>query len=372
LSLRVRDIAAIMEELAPRRLALDWDNVGLQVGRPDASVTNLLVCLDYNQAVLQEALALKANFILCHHPVIMKPLYSLRTDLAPGALLRETLARDLQVFAAHTNLDAAAEGVNHHLARAFSLENVEVLQKTGEDPLLKLAVFVPPSHEDAVREALAGAGAGWIGAYSHCTFASPGTGTFMPREGTNPFIGRRGNLEKVEELRLETILPASLRERVLKALLAAHPYEEAAYDLYPLALEGRAAGLGCVGDLPAPLTLKELALQARETLGVDRLKVAGEENRLVARMAVCGGSGGDLVSPAAAAGAHVLLTGDVKYHQAREAGDLALALIDAGHDATERVILEPLAARLQEKITGLGHTNRVFPSGTDTSCWKFI
>jgi len=361
-----------MEELAPRHLALDWDNVGLLVGHPDALVTNLLVCLDYNQAVLQEALALQANCILCHHPVIMKPLPSLRTDLALGALLRETLARDLQIFAAHTNLDAAAEGVNHHLARAFSLKNVRVLQQTGEDPMLKLAVFVPPSHEDAVRDALAEAGAGWIGAYSHCTFLSPGTGTFMPREGTNPFIGRRGNLERVEELRLETILPASIKDRVLKALLAAHPYEEAAFDLYPLALEGRPAGLGLLGDLPAPLALKDLALRAKEALGVDRVKVMGEEGRTLSRMAVCGGSGGDLVGPAAAAGAQVLLTGDVKYHQAQEAGDLGLALIDAGHDATERVVLEPLAARLQERIAGLGHDNRVFPSSTDTSCWKFI
>ncbi len=372
MSLRVSDIAGFMEELAPENRALDWDNVGLLVGRPDTSVTNLLVSLNYDGAVLEEALRLRANLIVCHHPFLPKPLKTLRTDTPQGALLKETLIQGLNVFAAHTNLDAAEEGVNHHLARAFSLRDVKILQKIGADPLLKLVVFVPPSHTDAVRDALSEAGAGWIGAYSHCTFTSPGTGTFMPREGTNPYIGQKGNLERVEELRLETILPASLKDRALAAMLKAHPYEEAAYDLYPLDLEGRAFGLGLLGDLPQRTTLKSLVMKVKKTLGVKRVQVVGRETGPVKRMAVCGGSGGDLVALAASRGADVLLTGDVKYHQAEEARTRGLAVVDAGHEATEKVILKPLAARLQEKITGLGHHNKVYPSSLDLSCWKFI
>lgn len=372
MSLRVSDIAGFMEEFAPKSLALDWDNVGLLVGRFDAPVTNLLVSLNYSEAVLEEALRHRANFILCHHPFLLKPLQTLRTDTPLGQLLQQTLAHDLHVFAAHTNLDAAAEGVNHHLAGAFSLKNPRVLQKTGEDPLLKLVVFVPPSHTDAVRDTLAAAGAGWIGAYSHCSFTSPGTGTFMPREGTNPYIGRMGSLERVEELRLETILPASRRQEALAAMLKAHPYEEAAYDLYPLAREGRALGLGLLGELPRKTTLKALAVKAKKVLGVQRVKVVGEEARPVRTVAVSGGSGGNLVALAASRGADALLTGDLKYHQAEEARALGLAVLDAGHGATENVILKPLAARLQEKIAGLRHHNKVYPSSLDPSCWKFI
>ena len=367
--LRIRDIAAYLEELAPRRLALDWDNVGLLVGHPDASLSNVLVSLNYNSEVLREALEHRANLVLCHHPPLMNPLKNLRTDSPLGALLKETLARDIHVYAAHTNLDAAGRGVNRFLAEAFALENLEVLQKTGEDPLLKLAVFVPPSHADQVRDALAQAGAGWIGNYSHCTFSSTGTGTFLAREGTNPFLGQQGAMERVKELKMETILPASIKGRVVDALLTAHPYEEPAFDLYGLVQSGSAYGLGLLGELPEKILLKDLAETIKKTLQVEKVKMVGQGDRAVRKMAVCGGSGGDLVGLAASRGADVYLTGDVKYHQAEKARDLGMALVDAGHGATENVILKPLSAYLQEKV-GEGH--KVFPSRINPSFWEFI
>ena len=370
--LRVGEVAGYMEELAPLHLAMDWDNVGLLVGRTDAEVTNVLVALNYNDAVLKEALRQQANFIICHHPFLYKPIKSIRTDTPPGALLRETLINDLHVYASHTNLDMAEEGVSWALGKAFSLKNMQILHKTGEDPLLKLVVFVPSSHLDAVRDALALAGAGWIGSYSHCSFASPGTGTFMPREGTHPYSGQIGNLEKVQEVRLETILHASIKERALSAMIKAHPYEEVAFDLYPLALPGKFSGLGRLGELPKEITLKGLVKLIKKTLQVENLTVVGEDTMLIKKMAVCGGSGGDLIGEASRLGADVLLTGDIKHHQGEEAHALGIAVVDAGHAATEKVIIEPLASRLQEKVAAKGHKNKVISSQIDPSYWKLM
>lgn len=370
MSLQVGDIAGFIEERAPLSLALDWDNVGLLVGSSDAEVGNVLVSLNYNEAVLQEALKRKANFVLTHHPFIFEPLRALRTDCPKGALIKETLARNINVYAAHTNLDMAEEGVNHTLASAFCLRNVQVLEEISGDPLLKLVVFVPPSHMEAVREALAGAGAGWIGRYSHCSFQTLGQGTFLPREGTRPFIGEAGQLEKVEEVRLETILPASLRQRVVAALFKAHPYEEAAFDLYPLANSRRFTGLGRIGKLPRAMTLQALVQKIKKTLHVPHVNVVGDGSKPLETMAVCGGSGGHLVALAARAKADILLTGDVKYHQGEEALALGIAVVDAGHAATEKVVIEPLVTFLREKIKEGGHSREVFASLINPAYWK--
>ncbi len=370
MSLRVSDISAIMEELAPLHLAMDWDNVGLILGSNDVPVKNVLVALNYNDAVLREALGRDVNLVLTHHPFIFEALRKIRTDSTKGALIQQTMAHGLNVYSAHTNLDIAEEGVNQSLAAAFSLQDIQVLQKTAEDPLLKLVVFVPLSHLGAVREAVAEAGAGWIGSYSHCSFQTTGTGTFMPREGTRPFIGEAGQLEEVEEVRLETILPTSLRSRVMAALLKAHPYEEAAFDLYPLANSGRPAGLGRIGQLPRPMSLQALVLKIKKTLQVKHVNVVGEAARILQTMAVCGGSGGDLVGMAAEAGADVLLTGDVRYHQAEEALKSGIAVVDAGHAATENVAIQPLASFLQRRIREEGHANEVFASRIDPAYWK--
>jgi dinuclear metal center YbgI/SA1388 family protein len=370
LSLRVSDISAIMEERAPLHLAMDWDNVGLMLGSNAAPVKNVLVALNYNDAVLREALGRGANLVLTHHPFIFEALRAIRTDSSHGALIQETMLNGINVYSAHTNLDVAEEGVNQSLAEAFSLEDIQVLQKTAEDPLLKLAVFVPLSHLDAVRQALAEAGAGWIGSYSHCSFRTSGIGTLKPREGTRPFIGEAGQLEEVEEVRLETILPTSLRSRVVAALLKAHPYEEAAFDLYPLVNSGRPAGLGRIGQLPKALSLQALVLKIKKTLQVKHVNVVGEGTKTVHKMAVCGGSGGHLAAVAAQEGADVLLTGDVRYHQAEEALKFGIAVVDAGHAATENVAIQPLVAFLQRRVREEGHAHEVFASMIDPAYWK--
>jgi dinuclear metal center YbgI/SA1388 family protein len=369
--LYVQTLINFLEQLAPRRLACDWDNTGLLVGNPRAQVRKVLVALDVDDRVLAEAVALGAEFIVAHHPLIFRPLKNLRTDLPGGKTIASALAAGIAVYAAHTNLDVVAGGVSDALAFCLGLAETRVLRVTGSDALEKIAVFVPEGHEDGVRQAMSAAGAGWVGNYSHCTFQVSGMGTFMPQAGTDPFIGEQGKLAKVGELRIETVFPSSLRNRVVEAMRKAHPYEEVAYDLYSLQNEGKPFGFGRVG-LIKECTLREFSQVVQEKLAVRSLRVSGNDNADIRKVAVCGGSGGDLVQAALFAGADVLVTGDVRYHEAREAHDSGLALIDAGHDATEKVIIPVLRDSLLAKIRESGQTAEVIASTVETSPWRML
>lgn len=350
----VSNIAGIIEELAPLAWAESWDNVGLQVGDPDRPAGRVLVALELTGGVVEEAVAAQANLIVVHHPAIFKPLKALRFDTPGGHRLERLIQAGIGVYAAHTNLDQAPGCTNDTLAAAAGLENYQVLMTIGEEKYVKLAVFVPRGHEDAVRNALARAGAGHIGNYSHCTFQSPGTGTFLPLEGTNPYLGQQGKLEYADELRLETILPETRVRKAVQAMAGAHPYEEVAYDLIPLANPGRERGHGRIGQLAQPVTLGELAARLKQTLGIANLRMVGDPDRLITTVAVGAGSGGMLVPHAARRGAQVLITGDVDYHDAQDAADAGLCILDVGHWASERIVVAPLAAYLRRKLQEAG------------------
>ncbi|CCO09120.1 Nif3-like dinuclear metal center hexameric protein [Desulforamulus hydrothermalis] len=343
-----KEIAALIESFAPRGLAEDWDNSGWQLGDPGAAVKTVLLALDVDQTILQEAREKQANLILCHHPLFMKGIKNIRLDEPKGALVAELLKNNIAVYAAHTNLDSAVGGVNELLAARLGLSGADVLQPARGEKYYKLAVFVPAEHTEAVQQALAGAGAGWIGNYSDCTFQVRGTGTFRPRSGSHPFIGEQGELARVEEIRLETIVPAGKVKTVLAAMLAAHPYEEVAYDLYALENRPAAGGLGRIGNLANPKSFADLVIAVKEALGLATVKVGGGMWREVRRVAVCGGAGGELWPLAAAQGADVFITGDIKYHTAQDMLAAGLNFIDAGHFATEHVILPALQERLTE------------------------
>jgi len=372
LSVKAEVIIQAVERIAPKNLAMDWDNVGLQIGSYQDKVNKVLIALDLTEAVLAEAKEAGADFIITHHPFIFKPLQAIRTDLMPGKLIKEIILAGIGVYAAHTNLDMANGGVNDALAGCLGLKETKVLRQYGHTALEKIVVFVPKGHEDNVRQAMSAAGAGWIGNYSDCTFQTPGIGTFLPRDGADPFIGETGKLEKAEEIRLETIVPATLRKNVVKAMLKAHPYEEVAYDLYPLLNEGEAYGLGRVGILENPLELPEFCRLVKDKLKISFLRVAGELQRPVQKVAICGGAGSELLESAKFAGADVLLTADVKYHEAQAASEAGVAVIDAGHDATERVIVPVLCAYLREQLENLGQEVEVIASTVETNPWKTL
>lgn len=361
-----------MDTLAPRNRAEEWDNVGLLVGDPGAEVGCVLVSLDVDEAVVDRAITEKADLIIAHHPLIFRPLKSLRFDLPLGSLLRKLVQNNIMVYAAHTNLDCAAMGVNAQLAGRLGLTDVETLKVTGSDRMFKLVTFVPTEHTAAVLNAVSEAGAGWIGNYSHCTFRLLGTGTFLPREGTNPFIGLAGKLEEVEEHRLETIVPENLVDKVIKAMKKSHPYEEVAYDIYPLHQPVSNWGLGAIGRLTSPVSLGAFAQQVKQALGVRVVKLSGDSERLVTKVAVCGGAGASLIHAAAFKGADVLVTGDLKYHEAQEAFALKLALLDAGHFATEQVIVPALANMLRSELERNGEAVNIVAVEKTEEPWTYL
>lgn len=353
--------------MAPFAWAEEWDNVGLQIGNAESSVDAILVTLNVDFASINEARKRGANLIVAHHPVIFRPLRRLQYDRPIGKVIRELVSHRMNVIVAHTNLDFAPQGVNYQLGQLLGLQGMQVLDVRGRDEYYKLVVFVPRGYEDVVREAMGKVGAGWIGNYSFCTFQSAGTGTFMPLEGSNPFQGEIGQLEKADELRLETIVPKRKSQTVVEAMLKAHPYEEVAYDLYPLANEGMPWGLGMIGNLPEPISLSDLVDQVKERYLVPTVRVVGDLDLRVKRVAVCGGSGGTVVDSAVAKGADVLITGDIKYHEALDADAQGLAVIDAGHQATEEPVVPAVADYLRRYFrdinmdvpvfTFVGHTN---------------
>jgi dinuclear metal center YbgI/SA1388 family protein len=369
----IKTIAGYLEELAPPLLALPGDPVGLQLGDPRAEVSALLVALELDHAALAQAVAVKAELVVTHHPLFFQPLRALDESTPHGALIAQTIRNKISVFSAHTNLDIAPRGLNNRLADLLGMaqEGRRVIERTGQDQLLKLVVFVPLGHEDSVRNALAGAGAGWIGAYSHCTFQTAGTGTFMPREGTDPFIGRQGTLEKVDELRLETILPASKRGAVLQALFAAHPYEEVAYDLYNLEREGEPVGLGLAGCLESPLSLEQILARCREKLQLPGLRYWAPPKIEFSRIAVCTGSGGSLVEQAARQGSELFVSGDFRYHDFKTAEAAGMGLVDAGHHGTERPAVELISEYLRERLTLDGYATAVLPADWPSADWSY-
>lgn len=351
MSLSCQTIIDWIEELAPRRLAEEWDNVGLLVGSPMQKVDRVLVTLDVTDAVIDYAIQEGVQMIVAHHPFLFRPMKQIRTDWAQGAMIEKLLINKIAVYAAHTNLDIAEGGVNDVLAERIGLENVEPLSITSRQSLVKLVVFVPQESAEAVRGAIAKAGAGYIGEYSDCAFLTEGTGVFLPREGTNPYIGQQGRLERVPEVRIETIMPEEMSSRVVRAMLRVHPYEEPAYDLYPLKNSGKEYGLGRIGMLREEQPLEQVIDHIKSVLGVPVIKFTGEARQMVHKVAVCGGSGSDLISRAKMRGADLLLTADVKYHEGQKAEETKIAVADAGHYYTEVVVVPVLADYLRQKMT---------------------
>jgi dinuclear metal center YbgI/SA1388 family protein len=341
-------IAEAVEKIAPLSLAEEWDNCGLQVGDPEAQAERILIALTPLPEVFEEAEEKGADFLLFHHPLIFDPLKTIVTSSYPGDLLARAIRNGHAVYAAHTNYDAAPAGVSVALARALGLGGpLRVLSPRGA--LRKLVVFVPEESVGAVAKALAEVGAGVIGDYTECTFRIRGIGTFRGGDETNPYLGEKGRLEHVEEVRMETVVPAHTVDCAVEAATAAHPYEEMALDIYPIEGSPDGCGYGRLGTLPDPLTAGELREHVSESLGFPSRLVA-DPGRRIETVAVLGGSGGSFVLKAAVSGAHAYVTGDVDYHDALLAESLGLTVIDAGHAATELPSLEPLAMRLTELV----------------------
>jgi len=362
-----RDIFSLIEKLAPIYLAAEWDNPGLQVGDPFAEIELAMLTLDINIDVVKEAKFKGAGLIISHHPLIFKPLKSLRLNRPDGRLVEYTIKNNITVYTAHTNLDIADGGVNTALAEKLGLNETTVLEPAGREQYVKLVVFIPAGHVEAVHQAISEAGAGWIGKYSHCAFQTRGTGMFQPLTGTKPFIGEQGKLESVEEARLETIVPTTGLDAVIQAMLRTHPYEEVAYDVYSLKNPGPAYGLGRVGSLARQVSFREFARTVKEALGLPAVRLGGKSESKVKKVAVCGGAGARLWPAALRAGADTFVTGDISHHEAQDMLSAGLNFIDAGHHGTEHVVLSALKEYLEEQCRMSGLKVKMVLSDTDTN-----
>ena len=355
---KVADIVGIINKIAPPELAEAWDNPGLQIGDPAAEVTRVMVALDPNPDVVDSAITASCQLLVTHHPLIFKPLKSISAANPLGTIIQKAFTSGMSIVTLHTNYDIAEGGLNDVLARKIGLPDSVPLKITTHAELVKLVVFVPVDHLEQVRSALFPFAA-TQGNYRDCSFAVDGTGTFTPLEGAEPYSGTVGFLSKVPEERLEMLIAAAQVSRAVKALLAVHPYEEPAFDLYPLLNKGAQRGLGRIGRLPESLTLAAYADRLRNVLSAPALRYVGDPNATIAKVALCSGSGASLLRDAVRAGADLLVTGDVKYHEAREAEDCGLALIDAGHYPTEIIMVHEMAERLVRAFAAAGYAECV-------------
>ena len=349
---RLADVLEVLEQLYPAASAQSWDAVGLVCGDPSSLVRRVLLAVDPVEAVVDEVVEGGFDLLLTHHPLYLRGTTSVAATTPKGRVVHRLLGAGAALHVAHTNADVADPGVSDALAELFGLRDLRPLEPGAREPLDKLVVFVPVEQADAVLDAVSAAGAGAIGDYERCAWSTTGTGTFRPLEGAAPAVGEVGRVEQVAEARLEVVLPRARRTAVLRAMLTAHPYEEPAYDVLELATLPGATGLGRVGELPAPTSLRELTERAAAVLPATAwgVRAAGDPARVVTTLAVCGGSGDSLLATAARSGADAYLTADLRHHPASEAPE-GLALLDAAHWATEWPWLHDVARRLSAATT---------------------
>lgn len=346
---KIKDITHYLESIAPRDYQESYDNSGLLTGSQDDEVKGILLTLDTTEEVVKEAIKKQCNLIISHHPIIFKGLRSLTGKNHVERTILEAIKNNIAIYAIHTNLDNVNAGVNKKLGESIGLEKLQILvPKKGS--LSKLVTFIPEDKTDQVLEKLHNAGAGNIGKYKNCSFRIEGTGTFMPTEGADPYIGSKGNLEKVRETRVEVIFPKYLEDKIITTLLKAHPYEEVAYYLSHLDNAYPEIGSGMLGELKLEMEPKAFLLHLKDRLKLQTIRHTTFINKPVKKVAVCGGSGSFLLPAAKKAGADVFVTADFKYHEFFDAeGQIIIA--DIGHYESEVNTKELLRDILQEKFS---------------------
>jgi dinuclear metal center YbgI/SA1388 family protein len=338
--MKLIDLCSYLDSAIPISFQEGYDNSGLQVGLPEREVSSALISLDITEEVIEEAISAGCDLIISHHPLIFSGIKKITGSSFRERILIKAIQHKIALYSSHTNLDVFSNGVSRKMAEKLNLKNINVLTPL-KNRLLKLVTYVPVSHLEVVREAIFGAGAGMIGNYDKCGFSVSGTGSYRGDEVTHPFVGERGKIHFKNEIRFETIMLSHLKVKVIKALVEAHPYEEVAYDIYPLDNEYIGAGMGCTGEFDEPLEERafiKLVSSVFEAKGIRFSKLTG---RTIKKVAVCGGSGSPLLNDAIISGADTFVTGDIKYHSYFEAEDKIL-LVDAGHFESEKFSTEIL------------------------------
>ncbi len=351
----IGDAARALDHIAPPALAQSWDNVGLLAGDRTARCRRVLLCIDLAPAVLEEAVRLRCELVMAYHPPLFQPIRRILADShGTDSILHRAIAAGIAIYSPHTALDAAPGGTNDVLAGLCELTDLGPFEYvTTPSDHSKVVTFVPPAQLEAVAQAMFQAGAGGIGDYEQCSFRLNGTGTFFGTESTNPRVGRKGRLEEVEEIRLEMVAPNSLLPEVVAALRRSHPYEEPAFDIYPLTSEP-VQGIGRVGQLPAGCTLGSLARRLRKATGSKVVTLVGDAGTVIKRAAVCVGAAGRLpLERPRSADCDVIVTGEIRHHDALTLLRRGVCAIALGHWESERPALEPLGRRIREMLPGI-------------------
>jgi dinuclear metal center YbgI/SA1388 family protein len=357
-----------LEEWAPKEIAWESDNVGLQVGSFEREIKNVLLCLDITPAVADEAVRKHCNFIISHHPLIFPSLKKISPEKDHRAQVIEKLIKnDITLYSAHTNLDFTRDGVSFSLAKKLRLQKTEFLKNISSDQV-KFIIFVPEGSVETVSRAIFNAGGGLIGEYSDCSFRTPGRGTFKGSGKSNPTVGTKLKFETVDEVRLEVLVDKWKIKNVLTEALKVHPYEEPAYDIYPLQNENTRYGMGAAGWLPAEMQVNNFLEYVGEKLNIKNFRFTNGSKRTIKKVAVCGGAGIELLADAKKCSADAFITADIKYHAFREA-EKKILLIDAGHYETEIFSLD----EIQERLSAfLNKNSRVFKYNKSTNPVKYF
>ena len=359
--MKLTRIIPALERIAPPTLAEDWDNVGLLVGDHNQNVRRALLTIDLTAAVFAEAKAKTIDLIIAYHPPLWDPIKKVIAGQGPAPLLHDIIRAGIAVYSLHTSLDSVPGGINDLLADIVGIADPQPLQPLTptDSPFCKLAVFVPAADLDKVSAAVFTAGAGRISAdsnYSKCSFRSAGTGTFQGDDKSSPTIGRAGAFEQVEEIRFETVVPTAQLAPVIQAMLAAHSYEEPAYDIFPMLTPPAGLGIGRFGDLAEPTTVDALLESIKKKLKTNVVGLIGSRRRRVKRAAVGAGSCGSILRQVITHGCDFYLTGELKHHHALELQEAGVTTACVSHSVSERVILPRLARTLSRDLPTLDIT----------------
>jgi dinuclear metal center YbgI/SA1388 family protein len=345
---KIKDVASCLEATAPRALQEAYDNSGLLTGNPDAAVTSILVSLDCTEDVIEEAMALGSNLVVAHHPIIFKGLKKLTGQTYVERTIIKAIRHDIAIYCSHTNLDNVYNGVNRKIAERLELVNTRILSMK-HDTLAKLVTFVPAAHLEKVTNALHEAGAGQVGNYKNCSFQVSGIGVFEPNEKANPAIGKQGHLEKVDEVRIEVLLPTWLEGVVIDALRKSHPYEEVAYYLSRVANQNQEAGAGLIGETKNPEELIAFLERLKRQMNAKVVRHTAPIGKPIKTVAVCGGAGSFLLGEAISQSADVFVSADFKYHEFFDA-DGKIMIADIGHYESEQFTTELFKEVLSKKF----------------------
>jgi dinuclear metal center YbgI/SA1388 family protein len=346
--MKIKDVIASLESMAPPSLQEGYDNAGLITGDENATCTGILISLDATAAVVDEAVKKGYNLIVSHHPIIFSGLKKITGKNYVQKAVISAIKNDISLYAIHTNLDNIIKGVNGKIASLLELKNISVLAPK-ENQLKKLYTFVPVADADKVRQAIHTAGGGHIGNYEECSFNAEGFGTFKGGLNTDPYVGKPGELHRENEIKIEVIFPAWLESRIIKSLLAAHPYEEVAYDIIRMENKLSSIGSGIVGELNQPVDKKAFLELLKKRFKLQVIRHTQFQGKAVKRVAVCGGAGSFLIPNALASGADFFITSDIKYHEFFDAND-RMVIADIGHYESEQFTINLLQEFLEQKF----------------------